>query len=221
MTTAITPDTLGDRIRRVVDNASATMTQAEVARRLGMDPSNLSKYLTGRLTPTRTLVNRLVVELGVSKQWLLDGEGPIYSEAPEAVPQRGTPVYDIDVTAGCHPLERMFTRDRITGYVDLPRVNPGSVIVRVSGDSMEPRIIDGGFIAIRPIKSVANIFWGQTYVIVMEEYRMVKVLRRHPSDPSMVILHSENPAYDDMDVSRADIQALFLVESVLNFKSLC
>ena len=86
---------------------------------------------------------------------------------------------------------------------------------------MEPRIIDGGFVAIRPVKSCSTIFWGQIYLVVLPDYRMVKVLRRHPNDPSMVILHSENPLYDDMDVAREDIEALFLVETVLNIKNLC
>lgn len=136
-------------------------------------------------------------------------------------PYRGIPVYDIDVTAGCRPLERMLTDDRVKGYVDLPRMNPDSILVRVSGDSMEPRIMDGGFIAIRPVKSSSTIFWGQIYLVMLSDYRMVKVLRRHPTDRSMVILHSENPLYDDMDVPRDEIEALFLVETILNIKNLC
>lgn len=225
------PEDILNRLRYLVDNASGAISRAEIARRIGMDPSNLSKHLTGKLPVSRSLINRFVVEMGISREWIVNGTGiPFENGAPQSAAgtdiapdaiHRGTPVYDIDVTAGCSPLERMFTSDRISGYVDLPRMNPESVIVRVSGDSMEPKIIDGGFIAIRPIRSTENIFWGQIYVIVMEEYRMVKCLRRHPADNSLVILHSENPDYDDMDVKRSDIQALFLVESILNFKNLC
>ena len=209
------------RIHYIIETSWGTMSQAQVARRIGVDPSNLSKYLNGKLPLSRALLNKFILEMGVSRSWLLSGEGlPFAPEQPKERRQ-GTPVYDIDVTAGAMPLERMFTTDRIAGYVDLPHVNPESVIVRVYGDSMEPKIIDGGFVAIRPIKSADYIFWGQTYVVLMEDYRMLKVLRRHPSDPSKVILHSENPAYDDMDVARADIQALFLVETILNCKTLC
>lgn len=225
------PEDILNRLRYLVDNASGAISRAEIARRIGMDPSNLSKHLTGKLPVSRSLINRFVVEMGISREWIVNGTGiPFENGAPQSAAgtdiapdaiHRGTPVYDIDVTAGCSPLERMFTSDRISGYVDLPRMNPESVIVRVSGDSMEPKIIDGGFIAIRPIRSTENIFWGQIYVIVMEEYCMVKCLRRHPADNSLVILHSENPDYDDMDVKRSDIQALFLVESILNFKNLC
>ncbi len=34
----------------------------------------------------------------------------------------------------------------------------------------------------------------------------------------MVILHSDNPAYDDMDVDRRDIRALYIVEAILNYE---
>lgn len=221
------------RIRYLLDHSPASLTQAEMARRIGMDPSNFSKHLSGKLPISRALVNRIVVDLGISKTWLEKGEGMPFEKrtAPEVVeygevhlfehPYKGIPVYDIDVTAGCRPLERMLTDDRVKGYVDLPLLNRDSILVRVSGDSMEPRIMDGGFIAIRPVKTSSSIFWGQTYLVVMPDYRMVKVLRRHPTDQSMVILHSENPLYDDMDVEREEIEALFLVETILNIKNLC
>lgn len=232
MMTNMNNDEVLARIKYLIDNSQLAYTQAQVARRIGIDPSNFSKYLNGKLQISRSLVNKLVVDLGVSKEWLVSGRGVPFAkeeharivtsaEVSEAVPQRGVPVYDVDVTAGCSPLERLLTVDRVTGYIDLPRINPESIVVRMTGDSMEPKIIDGGYIAIRPIKSMNNIFWGQIYVIVMEEYRMVKYLRRDPSDSSRVVLHSANPNYDDMDVVRSDIQALFLVESILNFKNLC
>ncbi len=219
-----------NRLIYIIDEASGHTTRAEVARRIGMDPSNLSKHLSGKLAISKALINRLVVELGVSRQWLVHGEGvpfekPVHAsviEAEELKPARqGLPVYDVDVTAGAYPLERMLVDDHIKGYVDLPRMNPDCVLVRVNGNSMEPNIIDGGFIAIRPIKSTSSIFWGQIYVVVLEDYRMVKYLRRHPNDASMVVLHSANPDYDDMEISRNEIQALFLVEGVLNYRNLC
>lgn len=224
------PDELRDRLVYLVDTLSGSMSRAELARRIGMDPSNLSKHLTGKLPVSRALLNRFIVEMGVSRRWLLNGHGLPF-EKPEAVgafeaegvkeTPRGLPVYDIDVTAGCKPLERLLTADRITGYVDLPRLNPDCVLVRVNGDSMEPAVIDGGFIAIRPVRSGSTIFWGQMYVVVMEDYRMVKYLRRHPDDANMVVLHSANPNYDDIDINRSEIQSLFLVEGVINFRNLC
>ena len=49
---------------------------------------------------------------------------------------------------------------------------------------------------------------------------MVKNLRRHP-DENMVILHSANPNYDDMEISRNEILDLYLVESIINYDIRC
>ena len=226
-------ETIVDRIRYLIEQSR--LSQAQFARRIGIDPSNLSKHLSGRLTVSEALINRIVVDFGVSKQWLRDGTDVPFAKEPHATeiavdtpvkiltttPQRqGAPVYDIDVTAGCTELSRMFTQDRIIGVIDLPQLNPNGCYVRVSGDSMDPVVKNGGLIGIRPITDRRNIFWGQIYVIVMEDYRMVKYLRRH-SDSDKVILHSANPEYDDMEVSRKDIIGLYLVESILNYDIRC
>lgn len=220
--------TVADRIRYLIN--LSRISQAEFSRRLGIDPANMSKHLSGKLPVTRGLINRIAADMGVSKRWLTDGSDVPYPKIPDSVvsePCHGgeravsTPVYDIDVTAGSAELSRMLTADRIVGSVSVPDMPPGCVIVHVSGDSMTPEIADGAYVAIRPVSSSSYIFWGQIYVIVLDDYRMVKYLRRHPSDPDMVVLHSANPDYDDMDVHRADIRKLFIVESILNIHRRC
>ena len=205
------------------------VSQAEFARFLSIDPSNLSKHLSGRLPVSDVLINKIVVEMNVSRDWLKYGLDVPYSkdagqftevlngEQLELV-KRGVPVYDIDVTAGCEELSMMFTDERINGYVSLPRISPDSIIVRVSGNSMCPEIADGGFIAIRPIKNLDTIFWGHIYVVVTEDYRLVKYVRRHPSDDSFFVLHSANQDYDDMEIKRKSVLSLFYVEAILNCK---
>ena len=84
------------------------LRQNAFAKRIGTDISNFSKLINGKLPVSDSLVNRIVVNLGVSKQWLVAGEGTPFqkNEAPQTivVPQiserhKGSPVYDIDVTA--------------------------------------------------------------------------------------------------------------------------
>lgn len=220
-----------DRIKYLIDQSR--MSQAQFASRISIDPSNLSKHLTGKLPISESLINRIVVDMGVSKAWLRDGIGLPYNKSIHArelsspeqidiIPTSctGIPVYDIDVTAGCEELSQMFTSDRIIGAVNLPQLDPSTAIVHVSGDSMEPVIHNRGYIAVRPVSTTNVIFWGQIYVVVMEDYRMVKYLRKH-SDPTKVILRSANSAYDDVVVDRDDIIALYLVETILNIKLCC
>ena len=59
------------------------LRQNDFAKKVGVDVSNLSKYLNGRLPITESLVNRIVINLGVSKQWLMEGTDVPFPKVPE------------------------------------------------------------------------------------------------------------------------------------------
>lgn len=205
-----------DRIKYLVK--LMRMTQAQFADRMGVDPAAVSRVVKGKASPNEAFINRIVVNFGVSKAWLVSGADVPFprSAGAEAVRRaEGAPVYNIDVTAGTTPLSRMFTDERIIGRVNLPGINPELPIVRVSGNSMQPRLNPGCYISIRPVRPEGTISWGQIYVVVLADFRVVKYVRRHP-DPDKVILHSENPDYDDIEINRSDIEGLYLVENVIN-----
>lgn len=215
-----------DRLKYLVQLSHKT--QAQFARLINIDPSSMSKLLADKMPITEQFINRVVVNLGVSKAWFARGEGVPFAKAEgiktittegaltvcrEAA---GSPVYDIDATAGVTPLSRQFTQENIIGYIDMPQLDSRNPIVRVSGDSMVPRVDDGAWISIRPINDPSVILWGSMYLIELEDYRLVKVIKPCPGNPDKVILHSENPAYDDVEVKRESIIKLFYVEAVLN-----
>ena len=203
------------------------LTQGEFAEKIGCDQSNLSKHLNGKLPISEALINKIVINLGVSKSWLKDGLDvpfPKYSsgmvpelliDESEMKSMKGTPVYDIDVTAGSLSRPMMFADEHIVGAVNMPNISQDCRIVRVSGDSMNPVICNGDFIAVRELTNMTQIFWGHIYVVVLDDYRMVKYLRKHP-DQDKVILRSENPRYDDMEVYRSDIKELLVVQNILH-----
>lgn len=206
------------RIRYIIERLN--LSQSEFARKVGIDPANLSKHINGKIPITNGLLNRISVDVGVNKRWLATGIGlPFDKNDPEGRPS-GTPIYDVDVTAGATELTREFTNDRIIGSVTLPSVSRDAVIVRVYGDSMQPDVPDGSYIAIRPVTDNATIQWGQIYVVVLDDFRVMKFLRRHP-DPDKVILRSANDLYDDMEVDADKIRKLYIVEAILNFKIRC
>lgn len=204
--------------------------QAQFAEMIGINPSNISKVLSGKIPVSDSMINRIVVNLGVSKQWLVHGTDvpfPRY-QGPSTIdktgkrvqatgPTSGAPLYDIDVTAGSANLSRMLTSEHIIGRLLIPGLNPELPVVKVSGNSMSPRINNGAYISIRQIDKDDAIFWGQIYVIMLEDYRMVKYVRRH-EDPSKLILHSENPNYDDIIIDRDKVVGMFLVETILNYE---
>lgn len=199
------------------------LRQNAFAARVGCDESNLSKQLNGRLPLTDSLLNKIAVNTGVSKQWLARGEGTPYgkTETPDdvayvAVPasQQGLPIYDLDVTAGALSRERVFASDRIIGRINVPGVESDSYVLRVTGDSMAPVINNGDYVAVREITDTSIIYWGHIYVVLLDDYRMVKYLRRH-ADDDRVVLRSANPDYDDIDVRKSMIRGLFFVNKII------
>ncbi len=48
-------------------------TQAQFGQLINVDASNMSKFLSGRIPITDGFINRIVVNLNVSKKWLLTG----------------------------------------------------------------------------------------------------------------------------------------------------
>lgn len=219
--------TIVDRIKYLIK--LIRKNQAQFSELIGLNPSNISKVLSGKMPPGEALINRIVVNVGVSKQWLVNGtdvpfprngKSQIFDHQFTKVGQPGAPVYDIDVTAGSSNIERMFTEEHIIGRLSIPGVNPNLPLVKVTGDSMSPRLANGAYVSIRPVELDAPILWGQIYVILLEDHRMVKYIRHH-NNPEKIILHSENPNYDDIEIDRKDIMGLFLVESILNYEIVC
>ena len=214
-----------DRIKYLMKEMG--LKQVQFAERIGVDTSNLSKYLNAHMPLSESFLNRLVVNLGVSKEWLMEGTDLPFGKTPVRVDGEvmasanggGTPVYDVDVTAGvASGRNELFASENIVGWVNLPNMSPNCRIVRVSGDSMAPVINDGDFVAVREVSNPNQIYWGQIYVVQLDDFRLVKYLRRH-GDPNMVVLRSENPNYDDMDVRRSDIHEMLLVQHVLHLNT--
>ena len=218
-------ESIASRIKELIKELG--ISQNEFADRIRTDRSNLSKQISGKLPVGDVLVNKIVVVLGVSKLWLTEGRGEKYIFKPAAdsgtncisheimmeADAEGTKVYDIDVTAGPAGRALNFSSEHVIGSINHPAVNRNSYIVKVSGDSMNPVINNGDMLVIREVKNNL-IFWGQIYVVVLEDYRMVKYIRKHVN-PEMVILRSANPNYDDIEIPRTEIKSLFLVENVL------
>lgn len=166
--------------------------------------------------------------------WLMTGEGEmlkntsndnihsvISSKDIKEDDYRGTLVYDIDATCGTDNRDIFSAEDNIIGSVNLPGINKHAHIIRANGNSMEPEIYDGNMVAVREIKSWDDIFYGQIYLIILDEYRMIKRIRRYEQDEeNYIILRSDNPKYDDIKLHKSKIRKLFVVENILSVKNM-
>ena len=160
--------------------------------------------------------------LGISvSEFIGDDNRPIATNI-ECIPQypNGTPIYDIDATCGHQNRDIDFATENIVGYIDLPYINKESKIIRANGDSMEPKIHNGDMIVLREIHDWSDVFYGQIYLVLMDEYRMIKYIRKYEEDEeNFVILRSENINYDDIKLHKNKIRKLFIVEHILSLKA--
>lgn len=216
-----------ERILQYLDYKNISITRAEID--LGWSKSSLLKSNNISTDKASEFVH---FYNDISPEWLLTGEGEMLKGeggketvaiSPNDIKENvytGTPVYDIDGTCGQQDRDIHFTEDNIIGSIDLPEISKSSKIIRANGDSMEPVIHDGNRIVIREILSRSDIFYGQIYLVITEEYRMIKYLRRYePDEENYVILRSENPKYDDIRLHKGKIIKMFVVENILSVKT--
>ena len=163
------------------------------------------------------LSNVLTAYPELNRDWLLYNEGEMLNvtEVVE-VTEHGTPVYDLDVTCGGRSRPIVFADEHIIGHVNLPNVSSNAVIIRANGDSMEPHINDGDWIAVREVFNFNELYYGQVYLVITEELRLLKYLRKDEDEQNYVILRSENDRYDDIRLAKSSIRSLFIVENVLS-----
>ncbi|MDE6120840.1 MAG: helix-turn-helix domain-containing protein, partial [Muribaculaceae bacterium] len=54
------------------------LNQAQFAKRLQMDPGALSRILSGKTAISRRFIDRLVLDLGISREWIMSGNDVPY-----------------------------------------------------------------------------------------------------------------------------------------------
>lgn len=66
---------LGDRIRKIIEDSS--VSQRELARRLGVGPNQVSRWVLGTVAPTYTVLNDILKICRKTQEagWLLSGKG--------------------------------------------------------------------------------------------------------------------------------------------------
>lgn len=188
------------------------MTQEKLSEKLGRNPQYLSGVLNGKMPFSDKLAKDM--------RNLLESTYPggIPTLETSCLKDSGTPVYNIDATSGS--LDREISNGNIIGHVSLPEISPKSIIVTATGDSMSGIINDKDKIVIREIRDKEMLIYGQIYLIFTKEYQLLRYLRKHPTDDERIILVCKNRQFDPIEIAKADIRRLFLVENVLIIRNL-
>ena len=194
------------------------MSQGDFADELGVPKTKIQNIETGKQRVDHEFLQSIAATFTVDMNWLLDDQvgGPVpsgFSEKPAVsyVPPEGmedfAPVrrFDVDVSAG---KGRAAADENIIAHYAFSRrwlsrrnLNPDHLaVVRVSGDSMEPRLSDGDLAVLDTTDTEMRD--GVTYVFRLGNDLLIKRLQILPQDH--VNLCSHNSEFDPIIVNLGD-----------------
>lgn len=212
--------TIKDRILEII--AAKRLSVREFERRCGFSNGYVRQLVERPSTEKTDAILKAFPD--VNRVWLLAGEGAMLEsdlgnvEIMPTPTEGATPIYNLDATCGNDGRSIDFLQEYIIGYVNMPNVSKSASLIRANGDSMTPAINDGDFIAVREVTDFDDIFYGQIYLVITAQNRMVKYVRRNAGDESRVILRSANKDYDDIIMPKSRILKMFIVENILSLK---
>lgn len=211
-------DDIITRIKSVI--ADSGLTSNAFALKVGMNSSNLSRKLNGKVPITSRDYRLICDSIGVNKDWLETGTGDKYIGEPlngkeTMQPMLGVPFYDVEFALG---YDEMYndTPNVPTKLISIPGYEKADFWCRASGDSMKPLISNGDIIALKVIPDWTEFLpMNEIYAIMTKnDLRTVKVIRRG-SDNEHFTLHAINDEYEDQEINKAAITKVFKVLGAL------
>lgn len=139
--------------------SKSELNDAEVARRLNVNKSTISRWKTGEQSPQLSKIKEIALMFGVNPLLFVGDELGIEVEDTnktinvigDSIPR---PLYG-SISAGL-PLEMI----PIEEYIDIPRTVaeqfPDAFLLKVNGDSMNKVVPNGAYALIAPCKNVTN-----------------------------------------------------------------
>lgn len=141
-------------------------------------------------------------------EWLLTGEGNMINEKKKNK-SNGIPLIPTYAMAGQFTCEQNIMENNCERYV-IP-VFDADFLIPVHGTSMQQYLNSGDIIACKKIYMDKLFFqWNRIYVIDTNQGILVKRIRKSEKK-DYVILISDNPDYDPMEINIENIYSLSLV----------
>ena len=140
--------------------------QAEIVDKTGIDKGSLSSYVNGRYMPNADKIAKIATALGVSVNFLLGKEEiPI---AKLTLPQ----FHDVPVLGSVAAGTPIIAQEDIIGTV---MTDKNVFALKVKGDSMSPRIMDGDIVLVRQQDAAED---GDLVIAEIDGEATCKVLKR-------------------------------------------
>ena len=162
--------------------------------KLKLSKSDMSQFVSGKVTPGQWKISLLSKALGVSPAWLMGEDVPmnygidlppeirkIKDISPHRVPLLG------NVAAG----EPILAEESYEMYIDAP--NKADYALTIQGDSMNPTYLEGDVVYIREQPDIN--YDGQVAVVLFDDSATVKHVYKQENG---LLLTSDNPSWSPM-----------------------
>lgn len=199
------------KIEKIIKNArkKSGMTQAELAKKLGVSPVTISRWEHGRQTPRREELN-ILLTLSGEEQQSQRKSAPPKSDQPSNVRIDGNfieiPVLSIETAASCGAGNGLYGVEPSTA--DTVIIESGQFHriddrrrpfgIRTEGDSMEGAGITEGAIAV--INPAEDTISGDAVLISWNDNWFIKWILYNPD--GSVELRSANPVYGPIKIEK-------------------
>lgn len=181
----------------------------------------------------------------INIEWLITGNGDMLTNKPKAsftetetttpleikpigdfkvsekaVDFQKVPLYELEATAG------IFAQGDLTPYVidyiSIPNAPKCDGAILARGDSMEP-IIKSGDLLLYKEHDINNIMYGHMYIVDFDldgdSMIVVKYIKKD-KDPKRIVLESENPRYQPMDIALEQVRHIAMVKVSVAFHTM-
>ena len=145
---------VSNRFKHLLNVLNLKLT--EMSKKTGIPYPTLQDYIAGKRKPGAENLKKIMLELHVSSDWLLTGEGPMFLDRGEREPPRDDFAYvkklRVVLSAGGGSLEIDETAEHVYAFRKsyLKTIGPidKMYLMEVRGDSMEPTLADGDLVLI-------------------------------------------------------------------------
>lgn len=190
--------------------------KAQFANILGVSAQTISAWITRNTFDAELIFTKC---RGVSANWLFTGKGGMLQQDNEMcvtdhIQGGGIPLLPVDAIAGVLSGNDSQIMDYDCEYYDVPMFKGAEFLIRVSGDSMQPKYYSGDIVACRRLPIDTFFQWNRVYVIGSEQGVILKRVRQG-HDESHIVLVSENTDYAPFELPLNKVHSIALVVGVI------
>ena len=169
--------------------------QVDLVRMTGIGKSSICTYLSGEYEPKQTNTHKLASALNVNPAWLMGQDVPMEAGVapalphPDLLPVRRRRIRMLGSIAAGEPI---YAEEDWDTYVAVGDDLACDFALRISGDSMSPRLLDGDTVFFRDQDDVDD---GQIAAVIIDDSATLKHVYHLPNGIQLV---SDNPKYPPM-----------------------